>query len=398
MNKKMTRIFFFAVLCAALMVSCRSQRNTRATQTPGSQISAETPAPAGTTAVPDAPVPTGTTAVPEAPAPTGMPAAPEATNSLETPRTQPEATPEPPESGSGDDSPVAPPEILRGIGLIGASTLDEYRGTENRGGRFADVTFNMAEMLVLLRDFNLGEWGTWDEPRRTGYAYNWARSGATSRSMIEKGQHTGVAEQVARGDVTFVFILIGANDFNPYFGNSYAQIYEGGMSDRALQAKIDEAIADVTLAVDTVLQAGAMGVGVSLFPNWDFEPGVMSNFPDADRRQRVNGAIAQINAGISAMAAKRDLILVDPNALAQTILTEVDDDGYINFGGERIDFVNVGNDPHYARLGDQVGHAGTVLSGIMANYYFIEPLNAAYNTSIPPLTPEEILSAAGLGD
>ncbi len=288
--------------------------------------------------------------------------------------------------------------ILQGVGLIGASTLDEYRGSENRGGEYAAVTFNMVEQLVRLRGFNLGEWGDWPEPRRTGYAYNWARSGATSSTMIEQEQHTGVAEQVARGEVTFVFILIGANDFAPYRGNTYANIYEGRMSDERLQQKVDAAVANVTLAVDTVLAAGAQGVGLSLFPSWSLEPGMQERFPDAGRQQRVDDAIDQINAGLTAMAEARGLLVVDPNAFGRSLLAAVDERGFLDIGGERIDFLNQGNEPHYARLADRAGHAGTVLSGMMANYYFIEPLNAAYQTDISPLTAEEILALAGLGD
>lgn len=318
--------------------------------------------------------------------PTGRPATATATTETTGPATTEQAP-------AAEDT----ADILHGVGLIGASTLDEYRGSENRGGEYADVTFNMVEQLVLLRGFNLGEWGDWPEPRRTGYAYNWARSGATSSTMIEQGQHTGVAEQVARGEVTFVFILIGANDFAPYRGNTYANIYEGRMSDERLQQKVDAAVANVTLAVDTVLAAGAKGVGLSLFPSWSLEPGMQERFPDAGRRQRVDDAIEQINAGLRVMAEARGVWVVDPNAFGRSLLAAVDEQGFMEFGGERIDFLNQGNEPHHARLADRAGHAGTVLSGLMANYYFIEPLNAAYQLNIPPLTPQEILKLAGLG-
>ena len=290
----------------------------------------------------------------------------------------------------------SPPSILQGIGLIGASTLDEYRGTENRGGEYAAVTFNMIEQLVILRGFNAGAWGDWDKPRRTGYEYNWARSGATSSTMISQGQHTGLAEQVANGDVTFVMILIGANDFGPHYRNSYTDIYEGKMSGEALQRKIDDAIDNVTLAADTVLEAGALDVAVALFPHWHLEPSIAEKYPDAARRQRVEDAIDQVNEGIEAMAEDRGLIVIDPDAFGLTLLAQLDENGFLNFGGELIDFINRDDEPHHARLADDAGHTGTVLSGLMANYYFIEPLNATHNTNIPPLSSEEILSLAGI--
>jgi hypothetical protein len=280
---------------------------------------------------------------------------------------------------------------------MSASTLDEYRGTDNRGGEYAAFTFNMAEQLAILRGFNLGEWGDWEEPRRTGYAYNWARSGATSKTMIQKGQHTGVAEQVAQGEVTFVFIFIGANDFSPAIGDAYQKIYDGSMSNELVQKKVDQAIADVTLAVDTVLDAGALGVCTFLFPHWNLDPAIEQQFPDDAGRQRVEDAIATVNEGLKAMAAERGIMLIDPNVFVLELMSMLDENGMLNVGGELIDFRNPGNEPHHARLDDKSGHAGTVVSGLMANEYFIKPLNDAYGLNIPPLTEEEILSLAGIG-
>lgn len=287
--------------------------------------------------------------------------------------------------------------VLGGIGILGGSTVDEYRGTDNRGGQYSSVTFNMVEQLVILRGFNLGAWGDYDEPRRTGFEYNWARSSATSTTMIQQGQHTGVAEQVARGEVTYVFIHIGGNDFGPHIGDTYQKIYDGSMSDERVQEKVDNAIASVTLAVDTVLDAGALGVGITLFPHWYYEPTIAQQFPDPAGRQRVEDAISTVNEGLKAMAAERGIIVVDPNALALELIAGLDENNMLNVGGELIDFVNPGNEPHHARLQDTTGHAGTVLSGLMANYYFVEPLNTYFDANIPPLTDEEILSLAGIG-
>jgi hypothetical protein len=273
--------------------------------------------------------------------------------------------------------------------------MDEYRGADNRGGEYAAMTFNMVEQLVLLRGINAGEWGDWGEPRRTGYEYNWARSSAISHTMIAQGQHTGVAEQVARGDVTFVFIFIGANDFSPILGN-YQRIYDGQLSDERLQRKIQDAIDDVTLATDTVLDAGALGVAVFLFPHWNMDSRMEQQFSNDAGRQRVEDAIDEVNKGLKAMAAERNVLLIDPNDYVQELMSQLDENGMLNVGGEWIDFINPGNEPHHARLADKSGHAGTVISGLMANKYLLEPLNAAYGTNIPLLTEAEILSLAGI--
>src|SRR5262245_53914065 len=91
------------------------------------------------------------------------------------------------------------PAVTAGIGILGDSFSDEYQADDARGGLYSKTTLNWVEQLALTRGLNFGKWGTWGEPRRTGYEYNWARSGATADSMITSGQHTGLAKQVAEG-------------------------------------------------------------------------------------------------------------------------------------------------------------------------------------------------------
>lgn len=287
------------------------------------------------------------------------------------------------------------PSILTGIGLMGASTLDEYHGSENRGREYVDTTFNMVELLAMHRGFNFGEWGEWGEPRRIGYEYNWAKTGATSRTLIEQGQHTGLAEQVANGDVTFVFMLVGNNDFGPHT-RYYREIYEGQINDAQLEQKIEQAIADVTLATDTVLSAGVEGMAIVLLFSWESQPRVLERYPLVERRQRVENAIAAVNDGIRAMAEERGVIVLDSEDIADRLAPRIDENGFLDVGGEMIDFVNRGYDPYHARLNDRSGHMGTVLSGLMANFYFIETLNTHFGTEIRPFSEEEILTFAGI--
>ncbi len=295
----------------------------------------------------------------------------------------------------GEASPAQQSGLLHGVGILGDSFYDEYQGTDARGGQYHDVTFNLVELLARNRPFYLGPWGDWSEPRRTGYAFNWARSGATSKTMIEMGQHTGVAAQIAAGDVTFVFIGIGANDFSPFYGDFYERIYSGAMSDEELEAKIAKAIADVTLAVDTVQQAGAQGVAMTLFTQWELDPTTQAMYPDASRRQRVAKAIDEVNAGLAAMAAERRVAVVDQIKLGKSILPQLDTEGFLDVGGERIDFLRHGDEPHHSRLADSE-HLGTVISGLTANYYFVDTLNQSFGQAVAPLSDEEILHEAGL--
>lgn len=286
-------------------------------------------------------------------------------------------------------------ELLKGIGILGDSFYDEYQGSDRRGGDYHRVTFNSVELLARNRGLNFGPWQDWGGVRREGFGYNWAVSGATSASMIGMGQHSSVAEQIKSGEVTFVLIGIGANDFSPYSSDSYKRIYDRSMSDDELQAKIDTAIANVTLAVDTVQQAGARGVAITLFTQWELDPALPTRFPDAEQRQRVANAIDAVNSGLQKMASARGVAVIDQNRLGMPILERLNAQGILTIGGEEIDFLHNGDEPHHARLADGQ-HLGTVISGLVANYYFIDTWNQSFGENIPPLSDEEILESAGL--
>lgn len=377
------------------ITSFQLSSNTRITAQFLGYNSACTPAQATPTSTPVPPTATPTVA----PTATRTPLPPTATPTVTLTPAPPTATNTPvPMTATATYTPVPPtatPTLLHGIGILGDSFYDEYRGSDWRGGAYAAVTFNLVELLVNKRNFNLGPWGDWGEPRRSGYQYNWARSGATSTSLIEMGQHTGLAAQIRQGLVTFAFIGIGSNDFSPFYGDNYRRIYDGSMSDAELSAKIAAAVANVTLAVDTVQQAGAQAVAITLFLQWGDDPTLPALFPDEAGRQRVANAIDAVNAGLQSMAAARSVIVVNQNAFGGTLLPKLDAEGFLDVGGERIDFLHHGDEPHHSRLADSQ-HVGTVMSGLVANYYFVETLNRVFGLTLAPLSELEILTAAGL--
>lgn len=340
---------------------------------------------------------------------TPTPAAPTATETPQPTATEAATatatnTPVPPTNTATATATSAPtntpaPTVAGGpltLAILGDSFYDEYRGTDNRGGPYAATTFNLVELLQRLRGVDLGSWGTWGEPRRTGYEYNWARSGATSYSMIQQGQHTGAAAQIRAGLVRCVFIGIGSNDYSPNFGDTYSRIYSGAMGDAELLAKERQHVTDVTTAVGAVTNAGSDCVMVAAFTKWGLDPAIAKRFPNAAGRQRVDDSVGRVNAGIAAMADARGAVFLDQNEIgAARILPLVDSQGNLTVGGEKISFLVNGDEPHHVKLGDG-SHTGTVLSGILANYYLIETLNAHFGTNIPPLTDVEILGAAGI--
>ena len=80
-----------------------------------------------------------------------------------------------------------------------------------------------------------------------GFAYNWARSDATTEDLIAAGQHTGLARQIARGEVRLAVVFIGGNDF--------INALKGPDPEAALASALPRALANHRLAVETLLAA-----------------------------------------------------------------------------------------------------------------------------------------------
>jgi hypothetical protein len=278
---------------------------------------------------------------------------------------------------------------------MGASNSDEYRTDDDRGGRYGPTTLNWVEQLVRTRRLDFGPSGTWGEPRRRGYAYNWARSGATAQSLVAMGQHQGVAEQVRRGLVSHAFLYIGSNDFHPTNG-TYEEIYDGSLGGAALQSKIERVVDGMVDALDVVRAAGPVGLMVVTVGDPGLEPSALRAYPNAAGRARVSAAIRAVNDRLQAAAESRQVRVIDLNAFALGLLERVNDQGFLIVGGEPIDVVRRGSEPHYLQLDDSSGHPGTVMSGLMANGLFLDALNRHYGAGIPLLTDDEILRNAGI--
>ncbi len=133
---------------------------------------------------------------------------------------------------------------LGGVGALGDSITDEYQFEPGRGH-----ARNWLELLAEHRGVDFGAFSeaSRGEPRKGGYAYNWARSDATTRDMIAQGQHTGLARQVARGEVKVVCIFIGGNDF--------IGALKSGDREPDLEGIVAEACRNVDLALEAILAA-----------------------------------------------------------------------------------------------------------------------------------------------
>lgn len=289
------------------------------------------------------------------------------------------------------------PKVITGLAIIGDSTQDEYRADDHRGGDYADVTFSWVELLAKERQFNLGAWGTRAEPRRSGYEFNWARSGATSQQMISTGQHTGAAAQASNGQISHAVIQIGINDL--YFSGLGKQIYDGTINDNDLHARLNFIADNIATAAHTLKATNHCEVLVAATQDYmtlGVVPELFTTFQDTESRQRVIDAITYLNQQIEQRSAREGVSFFDFNAayLAE-INPRIDSDGFLKIGTQRVNLHKRGNEPHFGLLDDEYVHPGTILAGLYAKVY-IEAFNRYFHTAIEPLSDDEILRAAGI--
>ena len=164
-------------------------------------------------------------------------------------------------------------ELLR-VGTMGDSLTDEYGADNNRSGMV------WVEQLVTSRDFNFGAFSAVSrgEPRRAGYEYNWARSGATATgdySYALPRQWAGLANQVIAGEVDFIYLGIGGNDFG--FTDDvgkYDLIARGNLSGNALDEFIDRVVGRIETAIDVVSVVGNVKLVLGNITDFGVTPGV----------------------------------------------------------------------------------------------------------------------------
>jgi lysophospholipase L1-like esterase len=287
-----------------------------------------------------------------------------------------------------------------GFGAMGDSLTDEYQFS----GLPAD---NWLEQLVTHKGLDFGTLGTFSEPRRDAYEYNWARSGATTGSLLSDGQHTGLASQVGLGQVDVAFTFIGPNDFVPSLptinpSDPYLRI---AFADPTfdLNAFSNTLVGNIETAINTVQAAG--DVKVILFNVFDFgrTPAFVAGaLTDAQRQSIADALENTINPALEALAISLNIPYIDLFGLQLDVGgPHTSLDPTMTIGGVDFDLITGSADPHDAFIFDGV-HADTVLQGINANLA-ITAFNIAYGDllgvgeSLDPFTDEELLQNAGLG-
>jgi len=270
-----------------------------------------------------------------------------------------------------------------GIGVLGDSYSDEYQFYPPD----RPTARNWVEILARARGLNFGPFTTASraEPRNQGFAFNWARSDAETEDLIRTGQHIGLAEQVARGEVSVAIVFIGGNDFIHALASEHP--------DKILDQVLRRAIANLDLAVETILKANPrVQVFVATLPNIvelpEFAVPVRSGRLSSSLAASYSQAVGRYNQHIRLMTVmKRRVSLVDL-ALATQLAPRPDPD-HVIVAGRKLDRIHPANAGMHAFLADS-RHISTLVQGMLANHV-INALNARLDLRLKPLTLREVL-------
>ena len=284
-----------------------------------------------------------------------------------------------------------------GFGVLGDSNSDEYRADDDRGSEpWRETTLNFVELLARHRGLDFGPWGTRPEPRRTGYAYNWARTSATAASMISSGQHTGLAAQIRSSEVSYAFIWIGTNDFAPGESTpySYEDIYSGAVQGDELIAFLDTFVDHMRTAADTLLEAQPTLLVMANMPDYGELPRIVATFPDPTGRQRFSDAMDYVNERLQALADSHENAVLMTHDNWIDSYAEASAQPFWEIAGVQVDMVNTGDAPTHFLLSD--AHLGTIANGVMANLLFLPAFNDVGELGIGSFSDEEVVTNAGL--
>jgi len=296
-------------------------------------------------------------------------------------------------------APVAAADTPIKLGVFGDSISDEY--AEEAYGYAA----NWFEQLDAAGVIDAGPTaveakqpgGTWGEPRRGGFQYNWARAGAATFDAIHARMHSSLADTIRDHGITHAVILIGANNFAPGDEN-YERLYHGMADEAAAGEMIDTAVGDIEAALRAVRSTGAKVV-VATVPDYAVAPITRHYFTDPQRRENVTKVIRRINERIRELATGQGVPVVDLFRLTKTVFGENDAPksrlrlGDVALQIDEMDTPDHAN-PTAGFVHDGI-HPHTAIQGALANV-ILEAFNRGYGDDLPLFSEEEILARAGL--
>jgi phospholipase/lecithinase/hemolysin len=275
--------------------------------------------------------------------------------------------------------------LLDGVGAIGSSTSDEYQFSA-----LHPTARNWVEILATQHSWNFGSFSTVSrgEPRNQGYEYDWGRVGATTGGLLTQGQHTGLAAQVASGDVTLAFLWIGTNDFR--------NVLNAATPPASLPPTlVPDAVSKFTTALNTILSADPK-VKVVVATTYDEAvlPYVRKRLAAGQLSQslvdQVSAGIHAYNTQITATAnADQRVDVTDLFGLLHDVMAPPQ----FSVGGLSMDRITSSPQPEHFYVDDM--HPGTIGQGLIANA-FIDTINTRFSAGAPRLSDAEIFNVAGV--
>ena len=271
------------------------------------------------------------------------------------------------------------------IGVMGASLSDEYA---YNGRAYAE---NWVEQYAYQNGgpVNFGALGSYPSPRNEGYAYNWSLSGATSSEILSK-QAPGLAAQIPSAGIQYVVLLGGGDDFAPNTA-AFQGIYNGTWTQAQINAYVNQTISNIEGVVST-MPAGTKMV-IATLSGFSNTPSTRAAYPNAAQLQLVDNALAQVNAGIQAIAQANHLVVADISSLSTVVFgTAANPNSVVEIGGVPIylDEKTDSNPSNAAFVNDGV-HPNTVIQGVLGNV-IMDALDIAYNAGIPLFSEAQLLA------
>ena len=279
-----------------------------------------------------------------------------------------------------------PSDLTEGIGVIGDSISDEYRFyAPDRA-----TAWNWVEILAASRGLNFGNsilasGGSTGDRR---FAYNWSQSGATTTSLIARGQNAGLAAQVAGGAaISLAVITIGANDF--------ADVLFTSRSVAAMWEVLERASANFTVILESLLCISST-LKVAVFTAVDLRVspivrGALNSGLISARLAEAYGTAVQVfNDRLNGLVACHGhrVVVVDVHQLLSDVVRA---HRYV-VGGLEFDRIVANNGARHLFLADGF-HPGTIGQCLVANR-FLAAINSNFNAGIRLLDGEEMVRIA----
>jgi len=268
------------------------------------------------------------------------------------------------------------PPLPPGFGAIGDSDTQQYTVQG-----FTSTAFNYVDQLSKA---GIAYFGPNQPPY--GLEYDWGAGGATSSDMTE--QVNGLLPEIKNGDLQYVTIMLGGNDFEDALLDTHAKtelqrlpsiVWKNVLSGiQELQA----ADPNLRIALSTLYPIEDEPDKQALVANGTIE---MSTLKLADVEQNI------VNADI------RHLAKQDHNVVAVDFdiqMAAIESTPSYTIGDVVVNTRKAGNSPWNFWLKDGE-HYGTIEQGLWANL-ILSSINTRFGTTFAQLTNAQILDIAGL--